>query len=81
MVAPEEVLKASFKVLDLVQTMTNKADAIHGLFILSRELARTLGIPMGEMLNRAERITNDMKDKYHPELKAIREYIKNELRD
>ncbi|WAW09977.1 hypothetical protein NB640_12275 [Oxalobacter vibrioformis] len=79
MVRPPEVVTAAYSLINTIQNIP-KHDAVHALSLLMREVSSMLGVPVGELLNRADRIVGDLNTHYHSEIRALREYIKNEMR-
>lgn len=75
---PQQAVQAAFAQLSSTQHLT-PAEQLAGAALLLREMAVNSGIPVSELLNKAERIAVDADTFFHRELKALRDYVKGEL--
>lgn len=79
-VRPREVLQVAFHVLDTLQNHPPHLQVIAPVLII-KEMSELLQISPSELLDKAERIAGDLFDNYTPEILALREYIRQELRE
>jgi hypothetical protein len=76
--APQEAMRATYAAISTLQDFPAHLGVIAAA-ILIQEMSSVLRIPVSELLDKADRITRDLNDHYQPEIKALREYIKQEM--
>lgn len=81
----QQAARDSFAILDRLQVIgvdepLSEGRKVMALAILFREVAIHSGIGTAELLNRAERATRDAEEMYPAEIRALREYVKQEVK-
>lgn len=77
--APRESVECAYFIASQLQGRT-AANQVLGVAILLLALAEQIGLDKSQLLNQAERITTDADTYYTREVKALRDYIKGELK-
>jgi len=76
---PTQVLHAAYAALSGAQDLTPEI-FILGVAVLFRETATILRLDHSELLAKAERITRDADTHYFSNVRALRQYITEEIR-
>ena len=76
---PSEAMQVTYAALDRLQDFPSHLSLI-AVSILLREMSAVLQLPVSELLDKAARVTSDLNEHYQPEIKALREFIKQEMK-
>lgn len=74
-----DAVTAAYQAVSTLQDFT-PAQQVAGVSILFHTIAESLGISPSELLNKAQRMATDADTHYAREVKALRDYVKGELR-
>lgn len=77
--APRAVLTVAYDGIDRFQDHPPEL-VVAAVAVLLKEFSSVLRIPISELLNKADRMTGDLNENYMPEISALREYIKHQMR-
>ena len=78
MVSPAAIAGITFDLLDTMQNHQPEQATV-ALAILLSEIAEVSGVSVSELLDKARRITDDLNNHYHPQIKALREFVAMEM--
>jgi hypothetical protein len=79
MVAPRDVLETAYSLITTAQDHPPHL-AIAAIALLIHEISIQLRLPKGELMDKAERMAGDMHENYITELRALRQFIREELK-
>lgn len=78
-VAPLVAVEAAFAAVSAVQTYT-PGEQVAALAVALKVTADFCGVTVGELLDKAARIERDADTYYTTTIRALREYVKHEVR-
>lgn len=76
---PQVAVQAAYHIADRLQDHRPAAQ-IAGVALLLNELCAAVGLDAGEVINKSARMAKDADTFFNREVKALRDYIKGELR-
>lgn len=78
-VNPQDVVQAAYAALSGAQSLRPN-HIVLGAALFVRALADELGLNVSDLLAKAERIERDADVHYQPEVRALRTFIRNEVK-
>lgn len=78
-VNPLTVVQAAYNAASSLQTFT-PGEQVAAAAVLLKVMSERTGVSISELLNKAERMEKDADTNYTREIRALREYVKEELR-
>lgn len=74
----EKIRKPAFEVINRIQGRT-PGEQVVGTAVALVAICEAVGLEVHEIIHGAERIISDVDGPYSPEIRAIKEYAKNEI--
>lgn len=76
---PRAALQVAYDCIDRLQNHPAHL-GLMAIALLLKEMSAVHSLPVSELLNKAERLAGDMSETYTTELRALRAYIKEEMK-